>query len=512
MKTAMVGQMVVVFGLGVGLVLPTAGRGAEDCVELPESLRARIQGDQDRQELYALDFMLAVGLTRDQAQAILPIQEQSCRLSTEAYEKRAAFQPEMLEAFAAFLTEDRLNQGFSPEVERWTARINHRAKEAREKYLAETIALEAQVEAILTTEQRQIAEGYKPGYQNLARKLAQQAERGGVAPTVHKRQPPKQKQRTRLDEELAEAKRGLRELNASIHPRSGAIGRHLLAPAASKPLYELAKIEEPEIVRDAFECWKKGSTTYPLTVCQEDEESIRRLRGEINNWNLVNGLNLDRRQIRELVKLNGRWARLHERQRSEDVSQRLKPREFRQARLAIEDEIKRVLNPGQGEVLADYKACLLPPKNLKNPVRVGQVKDSSHLARWLDRARGMKPAKLEKAIERMIAREEEHLGVLADSERRARRELLRAAVGEASEMSATEFELSKGELTVRITPVDRREALSRRIEELERQKGIPGKTARFLLNESMAQVLRMRYLQLGKPAVAARPTAVVRTD
>ena len=53
MKTAMVGQMVVVFGLGVGLVLPTAGRGAEDCVELPESLRARIQGDQDRQELYA---------------------------------------------------------------------------------------------------------------------------------------------------------------------------------------------------------------------------------------------------------------------------------------------------------------------------------------------------------------------------------------------------------------------------------------------------------------------------
>lgn len=511
MKTAVVRRTVLVFGLG--LVLPMAGRGAEDCVELPESLRARIQGDQDVQELYALDFVLAVGLTREQARAILPIYEQACRLSIEAYEKRAAFQPEMLEAFAAFLTEDRLNQGFSPEVERWTAGVNHRAKEARDKHLAEMIALEAQVGAILTPEQRQIAEEYKPGYQNLARKLAQQAERGGIAPTVHKRQPPKQKKRrTRLDEELAEAKRGLGELNASIHPRSGAIGRDLLTPAAARPLYEVAKSDEPKIVRDAFECWKEGSPAYPLTVCREDEEKIRRLRREINNWNLVNGLNLDRRQIRELVKLNGRWGRLHERQRSEDVSRRLRPREFRQARLWVADEVQQVLNPGQGEVLADYKACLLPPKNLKNPVRVGQAKDTSHLAKWLNRARRMKPAKLEKAIERMIAREEEHLGVLADGERRARRELLRAVVGEASEMSDTEFELSKGELSARITPVDRREALSRRIEELERQKGIPGKTARLLLNESMAQVLRMRYLQLGKPAVAARPTAVVRTD
>ncbi|MHC4067784.1 MAG: hypothetical protein ACYSUI_25220 [Planctomycetota bacterium] len=490
----------LVFGLGVGFLLPAAVRGADDFVELPESLRARVRGDQDTEALHALDFILAASLTREQARAVLPVYEEACRLYLGAYQTQAELQPEMVETFTAFLEEDRLNQGFGREVERRTARTNGRAKAARDKHTADMIDLEGQVGAVLTANQRGVAERYKPGYQALARRLARKAERGGVVPPAPKRRVARGDRRSPLADELARAKAELGELNVAIHPRPGVIGRHLLSPAAAKPLYELAELDQPQVIRDAVKCWRHGTRDYPRDTCEQDQERITRLRREISNWNLVNGLHLDREQIRGLVRLIHKREHVLERQQSTDKPLRLTGKELRQARRWLGDQVGEVLRPGQAQVLADFKACLIPPKNLKDPVRVGQAKDNSHLANWLGRARTMKGAGRERAVDRLMTGEEERLGPLS----RQRRRMLLAAAQEAAQMSDTEFELSREELVVRIAPADRRAELNKQIDELELALGRPGKIVRLLLNRDMDPVLRLRYRQLGRQPGARR--------
>jgi len=505
MRRAPIGRAAVVLGWAVGLLLPAVAYGEDDYYELPESLRTRVQGDLDRQEIHALDFMLTVDLTREQAEAILPAYEQACGLFLAAYEQRAGLQPEMIEAFALFLEEDRLNQGFSNEVEARTARVNHRARQAREKHTTEMLALEAEVQAVLSSAQCGIARAYQPGHRTLAEKLARKAAgKGVIVPDRQQRRADPKKRGSPAEQDLALAKEELRALNAAIHPRVGPVGRHLLGPAAATPLYKLVRQQRPEVVREAVACRREGRSSYPLARCHEDEQKIKRLRGEISDWNLINGLHLDRGQIRELVTLIHRREHVLESQRSGDAALRLKRGAFRRVQAELDESARLVLSPGQQRVLVDFKPCLVPPRNLKDPVRVGQARDNSHLTKWLERARSMPGRRLDNAIERLVAGWERRTGPLDEREWERQRELIHAVVREAASMSEAEFALSRQELAERITPADRPAELGRRIEELELAAGRPGRTSRLLLTARMDPVLRQRYQQLGRTGKVQR--------
>ncbi|UCG15424.1 MAG: hypothetical protein JSV19_09010 [Phycisphaerales bacterium] len=480
--------LVCLAAIGPGLPSPAA--------DLPEALRDDAQGDHGRQTVDSLDLILSLGLNSAQARAILPLYAEACRLHQSHYRDKAEIQPQEIQAYAAFLAEDRLNRGFSPEVERSTARVHHRAKKARETFATNLNELAQGVWRILTPQQRRIAETYKPQKKavfaayaspkekrNVARQAARRARRGPPAPR-------------RDDPALAAARRELDTVRTAIHPRPDVIAKHLLTPAAAQWVYELAGVRAPRMLYEAVYCWRFGTRDYPLDRCRQDQKAIRALSKEINHWNLTNGMYFSPGQIEGLVQLAKQAEQLKAAQRQARPREKLHPDEFNARLVQLELAAESVLRPGQLEVMREYKPCLIPPKNLKNPVRVGQANDGSHLARWLQRARRTNNEHVDRMIDSLISSEIKRLGPMSESAIAERRKLLRDTARQAAGMSDVEFALNQDDLAGAITPINRKEELTAAIDQMHRIRTKPGRTHQFLLNRDFANVLMVRYQQL----------------
>ncbi|MFH0983160.1 MAG: hypothetical protein V2A79_16695 [Planctomycetota bacterium] len=464
--------------------------------EVPEALRERLGSDFDREGVDALDFMLSLSLTRDQARALLRQYEAASRLHMDYYRAQADIQPLEIEAYTAFLAEDRLNQGFKPEVEERTARVHRRAITAREKWVTELNALADEVWNVLTPDQQQIAESYRPNKKAVFGRFATPAERRKAARRAEqsaRHGPP----RTEVDDpQWAEARKELEALERATHPRPDVVAEYLLTPAAAEPLYELAAVSAPQVVREAVEGRQSGTRTYPRAQHEKDERTLHTLRQEINRWNLANGMHFDREQIGQLVPLAEEAERLRATQHKAKPKDKLSPADFSAELVRLEGAAESVLHQGQLEVLRLYKPCLIPPKNLKDPVRVGQASDNTRMAEWLARARGRPDRQVERIIDRLIEGETAQLGPLDDTVLEERRNLLRETVRRASEMSEVEFALNKDDLADAIQPEDRKKELIAEIDAMRRAHRQPGRTAQFLLNRGFAEVLKVRYAQL----------------
>ena len=474
-------------------VFPIDVRGGD----VPEALRDRIGDDPDDSAVDSLDFILSLSLTRDQVTAILPLYKEACRSHLDNCRERAEILPRQVEAYTAFLEEDRLNQGFTAEVERTTARVHRRAREVREELVTDLNALAYAVRQVFTATQRAATDEYRPD------RTAVLAAYGS----------PKQKQKAQrmarrragrddaraLDHQaelLAEVRRELNAINRAAHSPLDVVARYLLTPAAAETLYESAGTRAAWVVRDAVNCWRSGTSDYPAAQRREDEESIRALRKEINNWNLANGMQFDREQIEQLVDLAEEAHSLRSAQRQAKPKDKLPGDAFQAELLRLELAAESVLRPGQIEVLESYKPCLIPPKNLKDPVRVGQAADETRMVRWLARARVKNDEKVEQMIERLLERENAHVGPMDDDALAQRRQVLRGTVRRAALMSDVEFALNKDELADAIRPPDRRGELTADVDALRRERLQPGRTSRFLLNREFADVLRTRHEQL----------------
>ena len=464
--------------------------------EVPEELRKRFGGDPDREAVISLDFLLAVSLTREQARSLLPQYEEACRLHREAYDTRAEIQPLEIEAYTEFVAEDRLDQGFTPEVDRRTARIHHRAVTAHEKLAADLNALAEDIWDILTPDQRRIAANYRPNRKAVFERFATPQERRKADRRAARRARRGHPQPRPEDPQLAEAREELDAINRATHDRPDSIAKYLLRPAAAEGLHRLAQTPVPDVVRGAVHCREFGTREYPMSQCVKDEATLGELRAEINNWNLANGMHFSREQIEQLVQLADEAERLRNTQRQAKPKDKLPRKEFNAELVKLERSAEAVLRPGQLEVLDTYQACLIPPKNLKNPVRVGQASDSSRLARWLERARGKNDRQAGRMIDRLIQQEIAHLGPMDESARGRRRALLLETVRQAAAMSDVEFALNRGDLADAIQPENRKENLIADIDTMRRERSMSGRTCRFLLNEGFAKVLRVRYEQL----------------
>ncbi len=398
-----------------------------------------------------------LGLTRGQARQLLPVLDESAALHIEAYEKAAALLPETVVALRAFAAEDRLGQGFGPEVERRAGRLNRQLRGIREQLSEQLIDLEDRAASVLNRSQRRQLE---------------------LDSSDRSRQPA---------DPLAAAKQDLRELQRHKHPRVGKLGQKLLHPAAGPALCNAASGRMPETVQQALSVLERGTNDFPIARFEEHQAEVRRLRTEINNWNLINGLNLSRVQTEQILRLCGR---------AEPRLQEAEGKDRKALRDSLEQAIENVLNPGQREVLAEYKPCLVPPKNLKDPVRIGQASDRSNQVRWLERARKVSGDRLYELVERTLDREAEHLGELGKPERRDRRGLLLRIARRVAAMSEVDFEINKAELAEQIAPPDRVTDLRTEIDALARDRGLPGQVARFILQPQFLEQLRERGRQL----------------
>jgi len=468
--------------LGLGLLAlagpPHAVASDDDLCD--ETALDRAAEARSREADAAREFVESLGLSPWQARRLLPLLEKAAVIRLEAYERQAELLPEMVEAYTAFAEQDRLNQGFTPEVLGRTARVHRQAKEAREKATRDLIELEKQAEKMLSPTQREhiCRDDGKPGPRD---------RRG-------------RRSRSQPDDPLDAARRQLNELLRQIYPQPGPIGRYLLHPAAARVVCRIARRPMSDVLRRAETVFYRGTDSHPIEWYDRLTAEVRELRAEINNWNLINGLHLNESQIRQIVRLYEEGL-----ERFKSTPPRRRGRGAPPAlaiRASVERAVEQVLNPGQRQVLADYKPCLIPPKNLRDPVRIGQASDHSALERWLERGRRLPPDRWADHIERFLKTEEEHNGPLSASERRKRKALLRQTLRQAARMSDVEFALQSDQLAERIAPPDRKLVLRKQIDEMARRRGLPSRVAAFMLNPRFIDQLRVRGQQMARGPVA----------
>jgi hypothetical protein len=279
---------------------------------------------------------------------------------------------------------------------------------------------------------------------------------------------------------------------------------------------------------------------------------MQKMHEEISLYNLINGLHLTKQQIVAIVTLAQQAKEMRERylgkgndanaaalQQELNEMERLKQfaeqgknvpastpkgkrhhlrpnkspkraavaappnmQHYQQELKRLESELDYVLIPAQKQVIEDFKPCLIPPKNLKNPVRIGQAKSNSHLSQWLTRIRNSKHEgySLRLALQHLLKQAEKHQGSYKADERETILDKWEKGVAQARAMSDAEFEISKEELAQNLEPPDKKEKLQKIISNEIKTHNLPGKTAQFLLNPQIIPLLRDRlYLMLQNP-------------
>ncbi len=490
---------------GISLMVPHS-HGAD----VPAQFRTSMAGHARREKLQSIDFILAIGLTKDQALAALPICEQACRLYVDGYAQLSKIIPEEVKAYRAFLQEDRLNNGFSPEIESRAALLHSQAITTNDRMAAMLNDLAVDLWNQLSPEQQDFAAQYDPHGQAVFEKYATPKERREAAERNKDREKSRAKairraaQRgernpfeTRGDHSgMAQAQAELNEIMKARHPRRDRIARYLLSPAAAETIWKKAGVALPAEVRKAVNVWRVGTHAYPLPQYERDIRTKSGLSREINNWNLVNGMHFSCDQIKELVTVAEKSRRLRIQQRSAKPKERMHKDDYNAAQVQLEVRAERILRPGQTEVLATYQPCLIPPKGLRDPVRVGQANDGTHLERWLTRARSLDATLVSGTVEQLISAETKHYGPLDTNDRENRKVLLIDVVSRAAIMSEVEFALQKEALVDQIQPVDQHGKLIAEMDRMRRAVLQPGRLSQMLLNDDMVAVLKVRYKQL----------------
>jgi hypothetical protein len=426
-------------------------------------------------------------ISRPQALQIIPVFERAAARWTEYYRQREDLQPALVETLQAFLAEDQRDTGFSDQVERDTAGLHHRDIATRDELNADLQELESNLLDLLTPQQQRLLDAAE-------RRTPRQAVRGGRS---------EHQARQAALGALEQARDELADLYSQMHPRLGPLGDQLLHPAAAAVLYPLAGVNPSPQAQDDLFVYAHGTPSYSAAQREADAQTIRQLSQQINLWNLVNGLHLTAEQAEHIAQLATLAADLNGSDRS---PRRGRPRTCRPYTMVeLEQGLMETLTDTQQQVLADYQPCLIPPKNLKDPVRVGQANDTSPAVALLERARRAPAARLDHMVDEVLQREQQHVGTYSSQEYQARRNALLEAIRAVRGMDDVEFAVSKEDLAAQLQPPDRKRELQTRVDELASAAGVPGRAAHFLLQPDMIAVLQQRAAQLRQRPSDASP-------
>lgn len=289
--------------------------------------------------------------------------------------------------------------------------------------------------------------------------------------------------------------------------------------------------------------------TFAAEDCDQDpkeqcKKNIKILKTEINLFNLINGLHLTTNQIEKLLgyakQLNNTATNLGLKKKKREFSHQEKEKmvqfleevkekllkeeaispqmrrqyqEFTQKNYSrpgpeaqkeymeqmeiLENKARDTLTPAQRDVMSTYKACLIPPKNLKDPVRIGQADTNDGAYRILVQLRKLPTWKydfLESALmDRMIDKYEHHFGKYNQKERMAIKNQIITGVRKARTLTDVQFELQKNKLCDSLKLLKKIEMLKEELEGiLSKNKYVPGKIARFLLCSDIIPIYQSR--------------------
>lgn len=282
----------------------------------------------------------------------------------------------------------------------------------------------------------------------------------------------------------------------------------------------------------------------PNVLAESDRAAVQGLREEINLLNLINGLQLSREQtvqilgcareaeaarneaeqkaavqvkatqaafteLREAVARNQGIPKEVE-ARAQRAEHELKDlREKAEVRIrALEEQVLGGLGSGQLMVLSNYKNCLIPTPDLKDPTRVGQAASGDQVVRQMQGLRKMPEAawasRKDEIFAQAFERIEKGLGKRTPKEAEEYRTKFFATVEEARQMSDVEFETQKDRLGEALKPRDKVKDFASFMESLALDQGKPGKAARILFAPSAVKVLEQRVALLTTPSNTQR--------
>lgn len=456
-------------------------------------------------ELVALRAINAMQLSQEQMQKLLPIARQSQTVWSDYCERLRAILREQVEAFTAFRAEGLQNVGFTPQVERRTAIANRSGKELMKQFSDTIAGLTQEAASVLTLEQQSIAE---------------QLHAADLGVALRQRVRPMMKRPTKppTDNPIAQIRSELAAIYRAGYGEITSLGKFLLNPA-------LVSVLEQRL----------GMTPSPIPLLMDAEllqleRAVKTLRTDINVLNLINGLHLTSEQLISLRELARKASELNhvESQRIDTVAfnellrtlrvlrDRAANDEFQPILLAragqsarqagllptpkprqqftlreIAAQAATILTDEQKQVIADYKPCLIPPKNLKDPVRVGQATSNEAGIAALRRLRSIPAVIYQRRkgeiIEGLARKIEARGGQYPAEEREAFKQRLTVLVDRVRSLSDADFELQSNELATEFRKLARKEMLKEQLKELT----APSEDVQ-LMNKIIANLLHPR--------------------
>ncbi len=270
---------------------------------------------------------------------------------------------------------------------------------------------------------------------------------------------------------------------------------------------------------------------------------VANLRRQISLLNLVNGLDLTPAQVQRLVVLLTQVQRIKQEARQDfmatqgqraatlaklrnyliahpgDIPKNLRRevgymnridhriRDFYQERLrGLERQVKSVLKPYQLYLVGLFRACLIPPKDIRGPARIGANDSVVPIPRGLfKRIRTMPEWRFRQAVWLIAGRIKDRLerrkGVLPAKMQAGEKQRLVKVLTRVRRLSQAEYEINKARLAeelFRPYQVNHRAGYRRR-------KGQPGLIGRYFFQPEMLQILRIKAARLARARPQARP-------
>jgi hypothetical protein len=252
-------------------------------------------------------------------------------------------------------------------------------------------------------------------------------------------------------------------------------------------------------------------------------DELEEIRQEISLLNLLRGLYLSKEQVQKLVGLSSKAGALRQSARDQFLPRQteiiaafshlrdtlyLEPGREKEAQTkaqdfsnqikdatgnlsdkvsAIEEEALAVLSSSQQQIVADFKPCLVPPKDLRNPVRVGQAgAESGPLLKltamihavpadlWAKRGAGL--------LDKMAAKQEAEAGAMSADMKSDIRRRLAAIAEKIRALSDVDYALKSEQLAAELLLIDPQKALKHGHKKT-------GDIARWFLSDCAATVL-----------------------
>ncbi|NOZ64708.1 MAG: hypothetical protein GXO71_07290 [Caldiserica bacterium] len=268
-------------------------------------------------------------------------------------------------------------------------------------------------------------------------------------------------------------------------------------------------------------------------------KEINKLKHRISFWNLFNGLNLSQDQIEELIAINTeyreklrestakaikalsesrvsleKWEQAirdgnlpEERMRQAGRASHITKEFYQQLKDIKEPFLSRLNNvftDAQKEVIRGFKPCVVPPTDLRDPIRVGQASSNEYAVRMLKRIRSIPSQKFPSALDRIVDIHADKISRryrLTDNEIEQERQRMRDFLKKVYYMDDVDFEMNKEELADEFKYKDKvellREDLRNIQQELHRTQKVrdpvgTSKIVRYFLDPEIIPLLQYR--------------------